>query len=155
MSKSCSISGRANQVLRTSYTFTPLCCSWFNVQFLHCHYMPPTPWQRRLIVAESRSLWVTSGQFQSGSIWIVEFRGRVNFSRSSCQDVGCSAAVKHSPRDHEVEGSNLARRFAFFFFFYLFFSSFPSQCSCESPKSGPQGGASLLVRWSWTTTKNT
>ena len=27
MSKSCSSSGRANQVLRTSYTFTPLCCS--------------------------------------------------------------------------------------------------------------------------------
>ena len=34
-------------------------------------------------------------------------------------------AVEHSPRDHEVEGSDPAGHWAFFFF-YLFFSNFPS-----------------------------
>ena len=51
------------------------------------------------------------------------------------QYCGCSAAVEHLPRDLEVEGSDPAEHWAFFFYFHLVFSNFPPKQILECPKS--------------------
>ena len=109
------------------------CCRWCWTSAASCR--PPTSCRNRDVRAREvrpvvpdpfyRQPTLDSSAFASWKCWnvgsIIIFFNLIFYSLSR----GCSAAVDHSPCDHEVKGSNLAGRWAFIFF-YLFFVNFPS-----------------------------